>query len=166
MDTAFAHDPPEFRLQLLNEFHALVVAVAKIIAARNLVVRVVPWPVSLMTRTLYIATTTPVSCVTLPWQPRKRISSFFPFPASTAIEAPQKMPRPLQRTPVKKRSIIAAFSPAKWCWPTTRGSRSTFLRALLVFAPPVTPPMPASPRPSRGRQQQSLPVTAAHRGCR
>ena len=29
VDTAFAHDPPEFRLQLYNEFHALVVAVGK-----------------------------------------------------------------------------------------------------------------------------------------
>ncbi len=29
VDTAFAHDPPEFRTQLLNEFHALVVAVGK-----------------------------------------------------------------------------------------------------------------------------------------
>ena len=29
VDTAFAPDPPEFRLQLLNEFHALVVAVGK-----------------------------------------------------------------------------------------------------------------------------------------
>ena len=28
-DAAFAHDPPEFRLPLLNEFHALVVAVGK-----------------------------------------------------------------------------------------------------------------------------------------
>jgi endonuclease-3 related protein len=29
VDKAFAHDPPEFRLQLYNEFHALVVAVGK-----------------------------------------------------------------------------------------------------------------------------------------
>ncbi len=29
VDAAFAHDPPEFRLPLLNEFHALVVVVGK-----------------------------------------------------------------------------------------------------------------------------------------
>jgi endonuclease-3 related protein len=29
VDATFAHDPPEFRLQLLNEFHALVVAAGK-----------------------------------------------------------------------------------------------------------------------------------------
>ena len=29
VDAAFANDPPEFRLPLLNEFHALVVAVGK-----------------------------------------------------------------------------------------------------------------------------------------
>jgi endonuclease-3 related protein len=29
VDAAFAHDPPELRLQLYNEFHALVVAVGK-----------------------------------------------------------------------------------------------------------------------------------------
>jgi endonuclease III related protein len=29
VDAAFAHDPEEFRLPLLNEFHALVVAVGK-----------------------------------------------------------------------------------------------------------------------------------------
>ena len=147
VDAAFAHDPAEFRLQLFNEFHALVVAVGKHHCGPTPAVKAVPWPCSLMARTLYIASTNPgklrdfsLAAAGQHW--------ILPLPGLNAIEAPAEDGLTFADNAREKAIYYSRFYPAKWSWPTIPDWRSIFSRALPVFAPPATPPMPASTQPA------------------